>query len=188
MKLFQALSQVSATRFPKVEGERRPDYKAIFIDVVSMIFEARKVKFDRATVEKIAQHINLSSYQRAAASEAAKRYGKMNEKTGNEDRCQGHRRRQAPEGPHHGRGEGEGGEGQGRQGEGRRGQDPQEEAPDHGDDQDHQGEDGGEGQEGRQEGKGGNRPDHGRAGLVLVGACTVYTPPYCPWRDHERIR
>jgi hypothetical protein len=82
MKLFQALSQVSATRFPKVEGERRPDYKAIFIDVVSMIFEARKVKFDRATVEKIAQHINLSSYQRAAASEAAKRYGKMNEKTG----------------------------------------------------------------------------------------------------------
>lgn len=77
MKLSEAIASVSAKLFPTIEGQRRPNYSGIFVEAVSTLLDARKVRYDAATIQKIADAINLSSFQRAAASECAKRYGAM---------------------------------------------------------------------------------------------------------------
>lgn len=82
MKLAEAIHSVSAKLFPTVDGVRRPDYGGIFVEAVSAVLAARKVKFDRSTLEKVAEHINLSSFQRGAAMEAVRRYGTVDAKTG----------------------------------------------------------------------------------------------------------
>jgi len=80
MKLSEAIRALPAKLFPKIDGEKRPDYKGIFVEAVSALLESRKVKFQRETLEKIAEHVNLSTFQRQAALECARRYGTMNDK------------------------------------------------------------------------------------------------------------
>lgn len=75
MNLSEAIKAIPASLFKldKTTGRRKPDYCGIFVEAVSAILESRGVKFQRPTLVAVAEHVNLSSFQRAVALEAARR-------------------------------------------------------------------------------------------------------------------
>lgn len=82
MNLSEAIHSVPASYFKsdRATGKRTPDYSGIFVSAVSSLLESRGVKFQAATLEAVASNVNLSSFQRSVALEAARRYGQADER------------------------------------------------------------------------------------------------------------
>lgn len=73
MKLSQAIAAVPKSTFYSGRGDdKRVNYGDVFVEAVSKLLDANKIKYDKATLVKIAENVNLSSFQRAAAMQAAK--------------------------------------------------------------------------------------------------------------------
>lgn len=81
MNLSEAIHSVPASMFKhdRSTGKRTPDYSGIFVSAISSLLESRGVKFQPATLEAVASNVNLSSFQRSVALEAARRYGQADE-------------------------------------------------------------------------------------------------------------
>lgn len=74
MKLSKAIASVPAGTFFTGRGdERKPDYPAILVHAMSEVFKARGVKYDKGTLEKVAEHLNPSTFQRQVAIERGRR-------------------------------------------------------------------------------------------------------------------
>jgi hypothetical protein len=83
MKLSEALAQVPVSVLVAGKGdERHGDYPSTFKYVAPLILQDAGVKYDQKTLDAIAEHINLSSFQRSAANEMAKHLGKFDRKKG----------------------------------------------------------------------------------------------------------
>lgn len=74
--ILHFVRRVESSVFFKGKGAQKvADYSAIFVDAVHEYLKSKNVKHDRPTLVAVASHVNLSSFQRAAANESRRRGG-----------------------------------------------------------------------------------------------------------------